>query len=472
MAINHGVYVKKQSTNISTPRVAATGIPFVVGRAPIHAAASPATPGVPVLCTSWDDAVSKLGYNENWADFTLCEFMFSHFMLFSMQPCIFLNLLDPVSMKQTVDAEDYTVTDHKVILGDLAMITDALVVKNGEDTLEADTDYAVYYSNGDLLVELLPDSDAYAAPTLNITYEAVRPSDIDCNDVAIGVEKVELCFSMFGLTPDLLCAPGFSHDSTVAAVMAAKAPNINGLFRGKALVDIPSDADSGAAVYSDAVTKKGEINLTDLNEITCWPQGGLGDHKFHLSTQLAGTMASVDAESGTPYASPSNHPMHIDRLITEDGGEVLLTLQEANILNSAGIVTGLNFIGGYKVWGNYTACYPDCTDVKDYFIPVSRMFDWVANTLILTFWEKLDKAMNRRLIDTIMDTANIWLNGLKGSEYLLGARVEMKEEENPPEKLRAGILCIHIYMTPPSPAQEIDFILEYDASYVEQALGS
>ena len=34
----------------------------------------------------------------------------------------------------------------------------------------------------------------------------------------------------------------------------------------------------------------------------------------------------------------------------------------------------------------------------------------------------------------------------------------------------AGIIKIHIYLTPPSPAQEIDFVLEYDASYVAQAL--
>ena len=39
------------------------------------------------------------------------------------------------------------------------------------------------------------------------------------------------------------------------------------------------------------------------------------------------------------------------------------------------------------------------------------MFDWVGNTLIRTFWSKLDRPMNRRLIDNILDTGNIWLNG-------------------------------------------------------------
>ena len=78
--------------------------------------------------------------------------------------------------------------------------------------------------------------------------------------------------------------------------------------------------------------------------------------------------------------------------------------------------------------------------------------------------------MNRRLLDTIVDAANIWLNGLVGSGYLLGGRAEMLDGENSLEDLMAGIVKIHIYMTPASPAQEIDFVLEYDANYVTSAL--
>jgi len=80
--------------------------------------------------------------------------------------------------------------------------------------------------------------------------------------------------------------------------------------------------------------------------------------------------------------------------------------------------------------------------------------------------------MNRRLIDTILDSATIWLNGLVGAGYLLGARVEMLENENPLTSLMAGKIKLHVYMTPPSPAQEIDFVLEYDADYVTSALQS
>ena len=39
---NHGVNVSQQATSVSTPVVAESGVPFVVGAAPVQSAASPA----------------------------------------------------------------------------------------------------------------------------------------------------------------------------------------------------------------------------------------------------------------------------------------------------------------------------------------------------------------------------------------------------------------------------------------------
>lgn len=98
------------------------------------------------------------------------------------------------------------------------------------------------------------------------------------------------------------------------------------------------------------------------------------------------------------------------------------------------------------------------------------MFDWVGNTLVRTFWSYLDAPVTRRLIDTVVDAANIWLNGLVGAGYLYGARVEAPVDENTVENLLAGIIKVHIYIASPSPAQEIDVTLEYDSSYVTAAM--
>ena len=103
---NPGVHVYEQATAVSTPAVAQVGIPFVVGTAPVHTAENPAKANVPVLVTSWKEAVQKLGYSEDWKTYTLCEFMYSHFQLYGCQPVIFCNVLDITKAKSDAAAKD------------------------------------------------------------------------------------------------------------------------------------------------------------------------------------------------------------------------------------------------------------------------------------------------------------------------------------------------------------------------------
>lgn len=463
----HSVVVTQQATSVSTPRVADSGLPFVIGTAPVQITESPATVGSPVLITSWDEAVEKLGYSEDWATYTLCEVMYSHFVNFGCQPVVFLNLLDPATMTTVVSAAAMEVDNHKVRITEDAVKT-GLSVKDGDDTLVLDTDYSLYYADGKLVVELLSTSTHYSASSLTIGYSKVTASAVTAAAVALAVDKIDLCITKLGVIPDLILAPGFSSVATVAAAMAAKAGSVSGLCTAKALIDLDA---SSVTSYSAAVTAKGTAGLTSADEIVCWPMAKLGGKKFHLSTLIAGRMAATDTDNGgCPYESPSNKALPIDGTCLADGTAVDLTFAQANVLYNAGIMTALNFLAGWVAWGNFTAAYPANTDVKDMFIPVSRMFGWVGNSLVRTFWTNLDAPMNRRLIDQILDSCNIWLNGLTGQGYLLGGRVEMIEAENPLTNLMAGIVKLHVYMTPPSPMQELDFVLEYDASYVEAAL--
>ena len=468
----HGVYVLEQATSAVTPATVETGVPMFFGASPIQNAENPATPGIPVLCTTWNEAVAKLGYSDDWDTYPLCEAMYSHFKLFNMSPAIFCNMLDSSTMKSAVAAADKAVTAKKVALTKTAIPGSVVVKAQGGsgNAYVKDTDYSLYFADEVLTVELLPDSAHYAENSLNIAYDVVTPASVTANVVAGGVEAADLCMSTIGLIPDMLLAPGYSDKTIVAAVLAAKAAAINGMFRAKAIIDVDTAASGGADTYDEVIALKNSNNFTDENEIVCWPLVKLGDYTFHLSTQVAGVIASTDADYGAPHVSPSNKGLQCDSLVVKAGTEVTLSLEQANILNGGGVVTGLNFMGGFKVWGNYTGCYPTNQDVKDYFISVSRMIDFIGNTLIKTFWGKIDEPMTRRFIDTILDSCNIWLNGLTGSGYILGGRCEMLDSENPTTNLMAGIVKLHVFVTPPSPAQEIDFVLEYDPAYVTEAL--
>jgi phage tail sheath protein FI len=476
----HGVQTSQRETSVSTPVTAGSGIPFVVGTAPVHTVDGKVN--APILCNTYAEAVEALGYSDDWEKYSLCEMVYSHFKLFAMSPMVVVNVLDPTKHKASVDAAPVTFAEQQAKLPYEAIPGSVKITSaDGSTEYVAGTDYDVFFEDDALIVEIIEGGSIPTdATSLNIAYnkvdtEAVTKKDIiggfDVNTKQYsGFELIDQVFPKYLIIPDLLLAPGWTNDSEVAAIMATKAANINGLFEGKALID--ADCDT-VRYYTDVPEWRNSKNLYNKTEIILWPMLQLAERRFHFSVQAAGLMAQVDSDNDDcPCESPSNKSLQMDSMVLADGTEVTLDLTQANYLNSVGIVTALNFIGGFVMWGNYTACYPSNTDVKDYFIPVSRMFHWVGNSLILSYWSKTDRKMTRRLMDSIVDSVNIWLNGLTAEEKLLGGRVEVLDSENPLTDLMAGIIRFHLYITPPSPAQEIDFILEYDTSYVETALAA
>lgn len=474
----HGVKTRQQETSVSTPVTANSGVPFVVGTAPVHTVGGKVN--TPILCNTYSEAVTALGYSDDWEKYSLCEMIYSHFKLFAMSPIVVVNVLDPAKHKASVAAAPVSFVELQAKLPyDAIPGSVKITSEDGATEYAAGTDYEVFYEDNALVVEIIEGGNIPAdTASLSVAYDQIDASAITKADIIggfdvntktySGFELIDQVFPKYLIVPDLLLAPGWTNDSEVAAIMATKAENINGLFEGKALID--ADCDT-IRYYSDVPEWRNKNNLYNKTEIVLWPMLQLGDRRFHYSVQAASLMAKVDTDNDNcPCESPSNKNLQMDSMVLADGTEVVMDLTQANYLNSTGIVTALNFIGGFVLWGNYTACYPSNTDVKDYFIPVSRMFHWVANTLILSYWKKTDRKMTRRLLDSIVDSVNIWLNGLVAEEKLLGGRVEVLEDENPLTDLMAGIIRFHLYITPPSPAQEIDFILEYDPSYVEAAL--
>ena len=229
------------------------------------------------------------------------------------------------------------------------------------------------------------------------------------------------------------------------------------------LTDIPT---SIVKKYSDAVAWKNNNSYTGVDQVVCWPMAKLGEKIFHISSMVLGAIAQTDsANRDVPYESPSNKELPITGLCLSDGTEVRLALNEAEYLNGQGIVTAINFIGGWRTFGNRTGCYPGNTDPKDAFISSRRMVNWHGQTFILTYWQKLDKPTNKRLVQNVVDSENIRLNGLTASGALLGGRVEFLEEENPITDLIDGKIKFHTYLGLTVPTRDIEDIVEFDTSY-------
>lgn len=482
MAYEHGVKASEVATSIFAPVEATAGLQVVVGTAPINLAKTTEYVNKPLLAYSFAEAVEGLGYSDDWENYTLCEAMDSAFKLYGVAPVVFVNVLDPSNHKEVGTAE-VNILNKKAIIEQTGILLDTLVVKLTAiaEPLKNLTDYIATFDNkGNVNIVIVPTGTIpVGQTTLSVNFTKIKPSlvtdleiigGVDVNTGAsTGLELINSVFPKFGLIPGQIVVPKYSINPMVEAIMKAKAGNINSYFKAMALVDIDTTV---ANTYTKVSEWKNQNNYTSPNEVACWPKVALGDKVYHLSTQLASLAALTDSKfSDVPYVSPSNQSLQINKAVLADGTEVNLGPDQAAYLNGQGIFTALNFIGGYKGWGNRTAAYPSITDVKDSFIPVRRMHNWVANSIILSTWQKVDGPINRTLIDSIVDSLNIWFNGLTSDGALVGGRVEFRKEDNPEVALLDGNVKYRVFLAEPTPGRNIEFVLEFDATYYNRLFG-
>lgn len=471
MSYQHGVYINETPTAVVSPTTSGL-IPVVFGTAPVNLSKLDTAPvNEPVLCHSYAEAVDAFGYSNDWS-FTLSEFIYSHFALYAMSPVVLVNVLDPAVHKADATDQTANVVDRLATIVKQGVIRSSVVVKStGETpvTYASGDDYTLDYdAAGNLVIQLASGGAAAAATAVVVSYTFADPTAVDADDIIggivggqpTGLELLNQVFPRFRQVPGMVLAPGFSHDPTVAGVMTAKAGNINSTFRCIALTDIdPSEA------YADVPTWKEDNGYVSPRQVCGYPKLRQGNNIFHFSTQLAGVLCATDAANdGVPYVSPSNKNMQATAAVLADGSPLFLGPDQAAYLNGAGVVTALNFIGGWKVWGNRTGAYPGNSDPKDSFLPIRRMMDWIGNTIILTYWQRVDSPIDRRMTQAVTDSLNIWLNGLAAQGYIIAGRVEFLASDNPDNDLANGIVRFDVDVTPPSPAEQIHFKLEYDAS--------
>ena len=298
MKHRHGVYKSEVPTSIISPVRTEAGLPVIVGTAPIHLAFDDealANVNKPQLIYDYNEAVSLFGFSRDWEKYTLCEFIYSQFALFAMCPCVLINVLDPTKHKEVIAPVDFTISDGAANLGQDVILANGLTFEASAN-YTAGTDYSTGYdSNGNAILSVIAGGKLAGLNKIKVGFTRLKPSlvtaydiigGIDSNtDDKTGLELVNSVFPKFRLVPGLIGAPKWSEKPEIAAVMRAKADNINGLFTCQAVVDVPSDSN-GADRYSEAPEWKNRNNYMAERQIVCWPKIKLGDDVFHLSTQL------------------------------------------------------------------------------------------------------------------------------------------------------------------------------------------
>ena len=481
----HGVSWADIPTSVIAPIQADVGLNVVFGAAPLHLTKNGKNfVNVPRIYNRYEDAVAELGYSTNWAFYDLCEHMDAAFVEFGVFPVVYVAVNNPETAGVVVAPATHPLVNGQYDSG-LEMIWWTVLVKDsaGTVTYVEGTDYYLSLSDTNTIIVTRIPGGAIPTATSTITFSGKKVATtppLTASDIIGGVdgttgkrkglEAIEDVFQLTGKVPGVIIAPKFSSDPTVAAAMEAKAENINGCFACTALIDVDT---STVKKPQDVNAWKNTNNITFPRQQLLFGKpalvGTTASKKFNFASQQGPLLQWTDAYrgGGLPYHSPSNKPLRMNSLQLADGTEVPMHLLDANMLNSQGVITALNFIGGWRSWGNRTAAYPANTDVKDMFISVRRMFDFIGNSVVLTIWQKVDEPGNRRLIDSVVNSIQLWLDGLSNTDALLGARIEFRQDENPTTELLDGHYVFHIYLAVPTPAEWLDFRIEYWLPYVQ-----
>lgn len=480
MAYRHGIYISEQETGMIAPLNGTAGLQVVVGTAPVHLLENPADAlNKPLLVYSKAEAVAAVGYSDDFASYTLCEAISAAFSVVNVAPMVLINVLDPAKHTDTMDETTVQINSGVAVVEEKGVLLGELKVKSGETELTAEEDYtAAYNSDGTVSIALMEGGKGDGATNLTVSGKKMDPSKVTAADIVGGVdaatgaetglEVIRQVYPKLGMTPGILVAPRFSADATVSAALQAKTKEINGVFKCVCIADVDS-SESGARKYADVKEQKEKQALTDPNAYAVWGYGKVGDVVYSGSALAAALTAYTDAQNDDIPSNPSNKTITISAMCLADGTEVLLDQDQANVVNSYGVATWLK-MNGFRLWGNRTAAYPGNTDPKDCFFSCRRYMSWRANSFILTYFQKVDSPLNKRLIEAIVDSENVRGNGYVAMGVAARDEIVYLEDENPVTSLMNGKITFHQYMTPYTPAEDIEDIIEFDPDALVSAL--
>ena len=454
MAISHGFNKTEAATSVTAPVTVNSGLQIVVGTAPVNMLDDPeAAVNTPMLVNTFKEAAAAVGYSDDFAKYTLCEAVSASFQVMGISPIVVVNVLDPANAKHITELSNKTVqvNDGIAEIDETGILLKKLVVKKEQTVLTADE-----------------DSGSILDPT-KITAADIVGGVNAATGAETGLEVVRQVFPKLGMVPGILLAPRFSKDPMVCAALQAKCRKINGVFDAVCFVDIDSSA-SGARKYTDVANQKVKQGATSREAYGLWLYGKIGSAIYSGSSLAAAAAVYNDSlYNDTPNASPSNVSVPISSACLEDGTEVLMDQEQGNVLNEQGVATFIRS-GDFVVWGNETCCYPKNTDPKDAFLCVRRFFNHSWTSFVLDNMSKLDKPMNKKRLQSIIDSEN-----MKGSVYVsteVCASYSMKADpdRNTTAELVAGHYSFYQFCTPFPPFKQINNTMEYEAGALTSAL--
>ncbi|HYE80875.1 MAG TPA: phage tail sheath protein [Clostridia bacterium] len=475
MPYKHGVSANLIPSQPAFPPSGVGALPVYVGTAPVNVLADPeAAFNKVLLVNSLAEAKLAVGYSDDWATFTLCEAIDAHFNnpLGNMGPIVLINIFDPA-------------TDTKEGTADVALVNQIGYIDNEKVLLESvaiadkvlGTDYEVEYVviDGKNKVKVTDISELGMASPVTVTFDELDITKIVGTDVVgtvdadgnrTGLQVADFVYQDTGLIPTILAAPGWSQDPVVYTGLVSKCQAINSHWDAICVADIDLSSVEAQTIAEAKTWKDTNGYISKLSKIF-WPMAKYGAKLYHISTLAVVMMMQTDYEhDNIPYASPSNRQILATGAALADGTEIKFDEVQANDLNSVGITT-MAFLGGlWRLWGphmaNYTYAAESGIKPEDLFDCTVRMQGYLKNTFQENYLVNVDQPFNRRQIDQILDSAQLWLNSLIADRALLYGSISFNTQSNPADQLAAGNFVFDVNYTSVPPGKSITFEIQYD----------
>lgn len=475
MAYKHGAYGELEPSTDTLPPSGVGTLPVYIGTAPVQQLANAAAVNVPIIINNYEDSVAKIGYSDDWNTFTLCEAVYAHFKnrIQPIGPIIIINIMDPEvhSSPETVEV---------TIINGVAYIDAPAVLESIEvaGAIRGEDYEAIYTTDGRVKLAALPGK-TIASPA-SVTYNkmdvsTVQPADVIGGNLAgnrTGLAVIDLIYQKLNQIPTLLAAPGWSQIKEVKEAMITKAQKINGHWDAVVLADL--DASSSVGTIAQAIAWKETNGYTDVPLKVGWPKASSAGRTFWASTLMGVRMQQTDfANNNVPYESPSNKRVDATSTVLADGTEVNFDELQANELNAEGITT-FNFRDGmWVLWGPHNANYKHGVEIKpeNVFDASIRMARYLTNTFQKNYGKDVDGPLNRSKVDTILNDAGIWLNGLVADGYLLSASINFNETSNPVSSMVEGDFIFDVKNTNTPVTKSLSFRVRYTTEGLDVLFG-
>lgn len=458
MAFLHGVEtIVLQSGNVVITTVK-SGVMFLIGTAPKGDRNTPVMVLTPTQAAAFGSPLPGFTIPKALADIFAASG--------GKASVIVVNVLDDDDNLVAVAAESHVITNGKTKSTHAPIKDFALKNNAGTTTYIKGTDYTVDdYGN----VQVLDFTQIAEGATVKLDYKKLDASTVanaqiigavDGDGVRTGFKTIDLCYSLFGVKPKIILAPGFSSVNAIKTEMIAQAVAV----RGRALIDAPAGTTPAVAIAGRGPAGAINFYTSSSRAVLLYPMVKAydiatdADEDRPYSQFFAGLWSKVINDEGY-WVSPSNREIGgitgVERTITWD---ISRTDTEANQLNEQGIVTvAAGFGTGIRTWGNRSAAYPSSTDQTN-FLAIQLIADVIHESLELGALPFVDQPITPALIDTIRESGNAFVRSLIGRGALIdGSKVVYDPAKNDPSEIAAGHLTFDLVFAGPSPLERLTF---------------